>query len=147
MEQICDLEDVSDTNFCYQILATVLLVYRPITLAELSSLVESPDDNPADAELIHKAIGFCGSFLTVRDSRVYVIHQSAKDYLSSKAAPTIFPSGSANVHGVIFSQSLRAMSATLQRNIYNVYPPGLRINAIKAPDSDPLAALQYSCVH
>ncbi|UKZ53220.1 hypothetical protein TrVGV298_007012 [Trichoderma virens] len=126
------------------ILATVLLVYRPITLAELSSLVESPDDDPADAELIHKAIGFCGSFLTVKDSRVYVIHQSAKDYLSSKAVPTIFPSGSANVHGIIFSQSLQAMSATLRRNIYNLYSPGLPINDIKAPDPDPLTAVRQS---
>jgi hypothetical protein len=124
----------------------VLFVYRPVTLAELGSLLESPDDNPADDELIHKAIGLCGSFLIVRDSRVYVIHQSAKDYLSSKAAPTIF-SGSANVHGVIFARSLQAMSATLQRNIYNIYPPGLPINAIKAPDPDPLAAIRYSCVH
>ncbi|KKO96442.1 hypothetical protein THAR02_11457 [Trichoderma harzianum] len=145
LEQIHDLEDVADAKFCYQILATVLLVYRPVTLAELSSLVESPDDNPADAELVHKAIGFCGSFLTVRDGRIYVIHQSAKDYLSGKAAPTIFPSGSANVHGVIFARSLQAMSATLRRNIYNLYSPGTSINNIEAPDPDPLAAIQYSC--
>ncbi|KAL7940607.1 NACHT domain-containing protein [Trichoderma barbatum] len=147
LEQIHNLEDISDANFCYQILATVLLVYQPVTLAELGTLIESPDDNLADAELIDRAIRFCGSFLTIRDSRVYVIHQSAKDYLSGKAAPTIFPSGSANVHGVIFSQSLQAMSATLQRNIYNLYSPGTSINDIKAPDPDPLAAIQYSCVH
>ncbi|EHK19822.1 uncharacterized protein TRIVIDRAFT_209827 [Trichoderma virens Gv29-8] len=67
MEQIYDLED-SDAKFCYQILATVLLVYQPVTLAELSTLVESPDDNPADAELIDKTIGFCGLFLTAPDS-------------------------------------------------------------------------------
>jgi hypothetical protein len=82
----------------------------------------------------------------MRDSRVYVIHQSAKDYLSSKAAPTIF-SSSANIHNIIFAQSLQTISATLQQNIYNIYPPGLPINAIKVPDPDPLAAIQYSCVH
>ncbi|EHK19869.1 uncharacterized protein TRIVIDRAFT_46923 [Trichoderma virens Gv29-8] len=147
INQIRDLEDDRDAKFCYQILATVLLVYRPVTLAELGILIESSDDNPADAELINKAIGFCGSFLTVRDGRVYVIHQSAKDYLSDKAAPTIFPSGSANVHDVIFARSLKAMSATLQWNIYNLYPPGLPINEIKAPDPDPLVALRYSCAH
>ncbi|KAL7904026.1 hypothetical protein GGI35DRAFT_247022 [Trichoderma velutinum] len=146
MQQIHGLED-SDTKFCYQILATVLLVHRPVTLAELGSLIESPDDNPAYAELIDRAIGFCGSFLTVRDSRVYVIHQSAKDYLSDKAAPTIFPSSSADAHGVIFSRSLQAMSATLRQNIYKLYPPGLPINEIKVPDPDPLAAVRYSCVH
>ncbi|KAL7903891.1 NACHT domain-containing protein [Trichoderma velutinum] len=147
LEQIHDLEDIADTNFCYQILATVLLVYRPVTLAELGSLVKSPDNNPATTELIDMAIGSCGSFLTVRDSRVYVIHQSAKDYLSDKAAPAIFSSSSADVHGVILARSLQAMSVTLRRNIYNIYTPGLPINAIKAPDPDPLAAIQYSCVH
>ncbi|KAL7904015.1 hypothetical protein GGI35DRAFT_245231 [Trichoderma velutinum] len=147
LKKIHSLKDIRDTKFCYQIFATILLVYRPVTLAELGSLLESPDNTPADAKLINKAIGFCGSFLTVRDSRVYVIHQSAKDYLSGKAASTIFPSSSADVHGVIFARSLQAMSATLRRNIYNLYPPGLPINAIKAPDPDPLAAVRYSCVY
>lgn len=125
----------------------MLLIYRPITLAELSSLIKSLDNNPADTKLINRAIGFYGSFLTVRDSRIYVIHQLAKDYLSGKAALTIFPSGSATVHGSIFARSLQAMSATLRRNIYDLYPPGLPINKIKAPDPDPLAVIQYSCVH
>ncbi|UKZ75874.1 hypothetical protein TrVFT333_003570 [Trichoderma virens FT-333] len=128
LEQIHDLED-SDAQFCYQILATVLLVYRPVTVAELSTLIESPGVDPADTELINKAIGLCGSFLTVRDSQVYVIHHCA------------------DVHGVILMRSLQTMSATLRRNIYNLYPPGLPINEIKAPDPDPLAAIGYSCVH
>ncbi|PTB40405.1 hypothetical protein M441DRAFT_59154 [Trichoderma asperellum CBS 433.97] len=146
MEQIYGLED-SDAKFCYQILATVLLVYQPVTLAELGTLIESTDNDPVDAELIHKAIGFCGSFLTMRDSRVYIIHQSAKDYLSGKAASTIFPSNSADIHGVIFVRSIQAMSTRLQRNIYNLHSPGTSINNIKAPDPDPLAAVRYSCVH
>jgi hypothetical protein len=125
----------------------VLLVYRPVTLTELGSLVESLDNNPANAESINKAIGLCGSFLTVRDSRVFIIHQSAKDYLSNKAAPIIFPYGSTDAHGIIFSQSLQAMSAMLRRNMYNLYPLGLPINEIKAPDPDPLAAIRYSCIH
>ncbi|KAM0443818.1 hypothetical protein ACHAO4_010354, partial [Trichoderma viride] len=147
MEQIHDLEDVDDTDFCCQILATVLHVYRPVTLAELGTLIESPDDNPADAELIYKAIGLCGSLLTVRDSRVYVIHQSAKDYLSGKVVSTAFLPSPTDVHGIIFSRSLQVMSATLRRNIYNLYPPGLPINEIKAPDPDPLKAIRYSCIH
>ncbi|KAL7940546.1 hypothetical protein V8C42DRAFT_224202 [Trichoderma barbatum] len=147
IKQIHNLEDVSDAKFCYQILATVLLVYRPVTLAELGTLIESPDDNPIDAELIDNAMGFCGSFLTVRESRVYVIHQSAKDYLSDNAAPIIFPSSSASVHNVIFARSLQAMSVTLRRNIYNLNPPGLPVEEMKAPDPDPLAAVRYSCVH
>jgi hypothetical protein len=145
MKQIHHLEDV-DVNFCYQILAIVLLVYRPVTLAELGCLVKSLDSDPADAELIYKAIGLCGSFLTIRDEQVYIIHQSAKDYLT-KAMATAFQPGFIDIHGIIFTQSLKAMAASLQRNIYNIDPLGLPINEIKPPDQDPLKSLYYSCTH
>jgi hypothetical protein len=46
----------------------------------------------------------CGSFLTIRDDYVYLIHQSAKDYLSEKARESIFPSGSGYAHHAIFSR-------------------------------------------
>jgi hypothetical protein len=148
MEQIHHLDDVYDINFCHRILAILLLIYRPVTLAKLGSFVKSPENNPpADAEVIQKAIGICGSFLTVRDSHIYFIHQSAKDYLSDKEASAIFPLGSANTYSVIFSQLLQAMSATLRRNIYNLYPPGLLVNEIEVPDPDPLKAIRYSCIH
>lgn len=143
MTQIHQLGDVNAES-CYQILAIVLLVYRPLTLAELGCLVKSLDSNPADTELIYKAIGLCGSFLTIRDKQVYIIHQSAKDYLT-KAISTLFPSGFTDIHGIIFRQSLNAMSATLQRNIYNLDPLSLPIKNITPPDPDPLAFIYYSC--
>ncbi|KAL6901590.1 WD40 repeat-like protein [Trichoderma evansii] len=147
MQQIHGL-DVSDVKFCCQILATILHVYRPITLAELATFIKSPDDDsPADAELILKAIGFCGSFLTVRDRQVYIIHQSVKDYLSNRAVSAAFLPNPAEIHGIILSQSVQAMSAILRRNIYNLYSPSLLINEIKAPDPDPLEAIRYSCVY
>ncbi|PNP48902.1 hypothetical protein TGAMA5MH_00060 [Trichoderma gamsii] len=141
MQQIHNLEDASDVQFCCQILATVLHVYRPITVAELGILIKCPD-----AELIHKAIGFCGSFLAVRDNQVYIIHQSAKDYLSGDAASTLLPSPII-IHGVILSQSVQAMSVTLRRNIYNLNSPSLSTNEIKAPDPDPLEAIRYSSIY
>lgn len=141
IEQIHNLGDASDVKFCCQILATVLHVYRPVTIAELGILIDCPD-----AELVHKAIGLCGSFLVVREGQVYIIHQSAKDYLSGAAASTLLPSPTA-IHGVILSQSLQAMSASLQRNIYNLESPSLSTNEIKAPDADPLEAIRYSCIY
>lgn len=140
-QQINNLEDASNVQFCCRILATVLHVYRPITMAELGILIKCPD-----AELIHKAIGFCGSFLAVRDSQIYIIHQSAKDYLSGETASTLLPSP-AVIHSAILSQSVQAMSATLRRNIYNLDSPSLSTNEIKAPDPDPLETIRYSCIY
>lgn len=147
MKQIHQLEDVNDTKICCRILATVLLAYRPLTLAELGSLTEFPDDDLADTEPINKAIGLCGSFLTVKNSQVYAIHQSAKDYLGDKRVSTAFLPNPADVHEVIFLRSIQAMSATLRRNIYCLSSPGLSSNEIEALDPDPLCAIRYSCIH
>ncbi|KAL5092833.1 hypothetical protein Trisim1_000568 [Trichoderma cf. simile WF8] len=147
IKQIHQLKDVSDTAICCQILATMLLVYRPVTLVELSSLIKSPDDDDADIESIDKALGLCGSFLTVRDGQVYVIHQSVKDYFSDNAVSAAFLPSPADVHGDIFLRSTEVMSAKLRRNIYNSCSPGLSSNEIKRPDPDPLSAIRYSCIH
>ncbi|KAL6789029.1 NACHT domain-containing protein [Trichoderma sp. SZMC 28012] len=147
IEQIYHLEDIRDILFCCRMLATLMLVYRPVTLAELGCLIESPNDAVAVAESIREAIGLCGSFLTIRDNQVYLIHQSAKDYLSNNELSTFFFPSPADVHADIFSRSIQSMSVTLQRNIYNLQSPGVSRNEIKALDPDPLSAIRYSCVH
>jgi hypothetical protein len=84
----------------------------------------------------------CGSFLTIRDDQVYLIHQSAKDYLSDDARATIFQSLE-KTHHDIFSRSLGLMLGTLQRDMYNFIAPGVPIDQVQ----DPLATLRYSCIH
>ncbi|KAL6691017.1 hypothetical protein J3F84DRAFT_398037 [Trichoderma pleuroticola] len=147
VEQILHLEDISNTEICCRILEIVLLVYRPLTLPELGSLTGLPYDDDTDTGSIDKAIGLCGSFLTVRDRQVYIIHQSAKDYLSDKALSTTLLPNPADVHDVILSQSIQAMSIILRRNIYNLHSPGISSSEIKAPDPDPLSPIRYSCIH
>ena len=46
----------------------------------------------------------CGSLLTIRNSYVHLIHQSAKDYLGTNASAKIFL-GKADVHHSLFSRS------------------------------------------
>lgn len=55
-------------------------VYRPITLSELSSLIEMPDYD-YDNEALSEIITVCGSFLTLRENTITFVHQSAKDFL------------------------------------------------------------------
>ncbi|KAL2810001.1 hypothetical protein BJX63DRAFT_403242 [Aspergillus granulosus] len=92
----------------------------------------------------------CGSFLTTRDDQVYLIHQSAKDYLSdARVSGTIFPSGPSAIHHKIFRESLQGLSDKLRRNIYdlNLDDPGVSASDIETlpPDRDPLFDLRYSC--
>jgi hypothetical protein len=143
MEQICNSEEA---DLCKQILASTAVVYRPITLEELSSLVELLKDTADDLESLREIIGLCGSFLTVREGIIYFVHQSAKDYLFAKSVHEIFPSGIGEAHYVIFSRSLQVMS-TLQRDMYDLHALGYPIERVETPDPDPLAMSRYSCMY
>jgi hypothetical protein len=144
IEQICNLEDA---DLCKQILASIAVVYRPITLRELTSLVEMLDNMANSLESIKEIVGLCGSFLTIREDTIYFVHQSAKDFLFAKAFSEVFPSGREEAHYVIFSRSLQVMSSTLRRDMYSLDTLGYPVERITQPDPDPLAALRYSCIY
>ena len=144
IEQICNSDNA---DLCKRILASTAIVYRPITLKELTSLVEMLEDMSDDLESLREIIGLCGSFLTVREGTIYFVHQSAKDYLLTNAFNEIFPSGREEAHYVIFSRSLQVMSRTLRRDIYSLRVLGYPIEQVEVPDLDPLAASRYSCIH
>ena len=136
-----------NADLCKRILGSIAIVYRPITLQELTSLVEIPEYIADDPESIRDIIGFCGSFLFLRENTVYLVHQSAKDFLLSKAFSEIFSSGIEEAHYVIFSRSLQVMSRTLRRDIYGLNAVGYPIERVEQPNPDPLAASRYSCIY
>ncbi|KAL6890901.1 hypothetical protein GGI43DRAFT_415083 [Trichoderma evansii] len=143
LNQICG-SDIS--NICLHILAVMSVVYRPITIDELSSFAHVPD-SALDEEILIQAIGLCSSFLTIHERTILFVHQSTKDFLIGKAAKTVFASGMEHKHYIIFSQSLQVLSKTLRRDIYGLDAPGYPIDQVKRPDPDPLAAARYSCVY
>ncbi|KAL5600870.1 hypothetical protein FOVSG1_006900 [Fusarium oxysporum f. sp. vasinfectum] len=155
-------------EYCRLVLSTATLAYRPLHILELSVLSGLPKDISDHSEAVQTIIRECGSFLTIRDDHVYIVHQSAKDYLSGKGAPVlssdhpgadrksfltsleattiVFPSGRAQGHRNIFLRSVEAMSKTLTRDIYGLRDPGFSIDNLKIPSPDPLASVRYSCV-
>ncbi|KAF1945402.1 NACHT-domain-containing protein [Clathrospora elynae] len=125
MQRISNLED--DTELCKRVLAMIALVYRPITLVELASLVGQPGDVPEDKESIKEV--------------------SAQDFLLNGATKECFPSGTKDVHYSLFARSLQLLSATLHRDIYGVKELGYHIEDAETPEPDPLATSRYSCVY
>jgi hypothetical protein len=91
-------------ELCNRILASIAIAYRPVTLTELTSLIDVLEDTSDDVESLQEIIGFCGSFLTIQKGTIYFVHQSAKDYLFAKVSGEIFPSGKAEAHREIFLQ-------------------------------------------
>ncbi|KAK5994835.1 Vegetative incompatibility protein HET-E-1 [Cladobotryum mycophilum] len=142
MEQVRGLKDA---DLCEQVLGLISLVYRPISLVELASLVETLGEID-DFDELRDVIASCGSFLVLKNDVVYFVHQSAKDFLLNKASNQIFASGIARRHHGIFLRSLEILSNTLRRDIYNLRHPGAPISKVCPPDPDPLAPVRYSCV-
>ncbi|KAL6410124.1 hypothetical protein AUP68_06535 [Ilyonectria robusta] len=88
-----------------QVLAITSVVYRPISLKELTFLAASLEDFDDDLNTLEEIIRSCSSLLTLREGVVYFVHQSAKDFLLNEASNQILSSGIAHQHRVVFSRS------------------------------------------
>jgi hypothetical protein len=97
-------------------------------------------------EEVEEVIGSCGSFLTLQNSLISFVHQSAKDYLLNEASNEILPFGIAHQHHMVFSRSLELLYKALSRDIYGLQTPGHTIDQVSTPEPDPLAPIGYSCV-
>ncbi|PHH52965.1 Vegetative incompatibility protein HET-E-1 [Ceratocystis fimbriata CBS 114723] len=140
LHQISELEDA---QLCKDVIAKVLVVYRPVALEELHVLVEGLTG--VGMEEVEEVIKSCGSFLTINDNTVSFVHQSAKDYFLGQALDQVLPSDIAQQHEMIFVRSLDLLCNTLERDIYHLKAPGSLIDEVSPPDPDPLAAIRYSC--
>ncbi|CAI4211665.1 unnamed protein product [Parascedosporium putredinis] len=101
MEVMMSRTDTRDA--CLRTLSIVTAAYRPLHILELRTLAGFSCD---DLDL-KRIVELCGSFLTLLDHRIYLIHQSANDYLvSEEALDTIFPSGkkAPSNHGTLVRQ-------------------------------------------
>ncbi|OBS17519.1 hypothetical protein FPOA_12011 [Fusarium poae] len=142
MEQISNSDDA---DICKEILATASVVYRPITLEELKVLAPSLEDD--DYDDLPQIISSCGSFLTLREGVIYLVHQSAKEFLLNEVSDQVLTYGEVHQHHAIFSKSLTALSQTLQRDICKLNAPGFPFDKVLPTDLEPLSPIRYSCVY
>lgn len=143
MQQI---DETDDAGYCKQVLAVIALVHRPITLVELIVLADLPGDLANEAD-VREIIRSCGSFITLQEEIIFLIHQSALDFLLLRASGEIFPGSKETVHETIFLRSLDILSDTLHRDMFGLEAPGTFIDDVESPTPDPLAASRYSCVY
>ena len=144
------LQQISESDsadICLQVLAVTAVLYRPVIVAELVKLIKQLADFDGDLESIREIISLCGSFLTLRDDIVYFIHQSAKDFLVTKALNKVFPNGIECVHQDVFAKSLTILYKTLRRDMCDLQEPGYPIGDVKQPLLDRLAVSRYPCVY
>ena len=75
---------VENRPIAARILRWVVMAARPLTLSELSAIIEPTREPPTGftRENVTKTqVSYCGYFLTIKGCEVNLIHQSAKDYL------------------------------------------------------------------
>jgi hypothetical protein len=142
--QMCNSDSA---DICQQVLTSVAVFYRPVTTTELLSLVQTVADLVDDTKVVRKIIGYCKSFLTIRNDTIYFVHQSAKDFLVTQAAGQIFPVGVEAVHHTVFLRSLTRLSSILHRDMYKLKAPATASKEITVSDHDPLAPVHYLCTH
>jgi hypothetical protein len=141
------ISDSDSAEICLQVLASAAVLYRPVTIPQLVTLVKQLDDFVDDPESVRRIVSLCRSFLTIRGDTVYFVHQSARDFLFSKASAEVFPRGAEDVHMMIFSRSLMVLSSTLHRDMYGLSAPGFPIENVIRPDPDLLATSRYPCIY
>jgi hypothetical protein len=145
MDRIQQLTE-RNAEACRLLLSTAAVAYRPLYLVEMGSLRGLAGRNTLLGETVRKIVAMCGSFLTVADEQVYLVHQSAKEYLTGKMRAATLPF-QGEIHYNLFVQSLELMSSSLKRDMYNLVELGFPIDEVETPDPDPLATVRYSCVH
>jgi len=153
-QMIAQVSNSNNADLCKRILSIVAVAKRPFTLIELVSLddtlhkLDCPEDLAEDLEDLEQMVGQCGSFLTIRKSTIYFVHQSAKEFLfSGNTSQELFSSRKDEINHAIFSRSLQLMSRALRRDVYSLRVPGISIDQVKQPDPDPLATVRYSCLY
>jgi len=88
------LEQSSNTEDTRKMLHIIVAAARPLTLQEMAIAfaIKPSDKSYDDLDLepdIHRTIrDLCGLFVRVIDSKIFLVHQTAKEYLYNAVAPT-----------------------------------------------------------
>ncbi|KAF5022983.1 hypothetical protein F66182_4940 [Fusarium sp. NRRL 66182] len=155
---IQEVKDSSHGPQCRDILAAATLVYRPMSLAELSSSAQSLSQHSDGLDALKRQVLRCKGFLVVSDDVVSFVHQSAKDFLleDELAKEFVWDAGQEELlsksilrsHHAVLLAMLETMNKTLKYDIYDVKKPGADVpNFVGKDASDPLALVKYACCY
>ncbi|KAG9499312.1 hypothetical protein J7337_010132 [Fusarium musae] len=141
---ICNIKE-RDMHWCRAILAVIAVAIRPLSLQELAAADETLTEWVEDEKVLANLVTSCGSLLTIREHRVYTVHQSVNDFLRN--TPKVLPSGIGQQHYSIFNCNMNAMRNRLHRNLYNLKDSGVLIDEIDVSEDSSLTVVRYACVY
>lgn len=134
---------------CHHILATVALTFRPVTLEELESIIDAPPEVPPNVEWLEQAVHSSGCILTIRNRTISFVHQSAKDWILSKASHILYPAGMTQGHSRLARSCIARVSVpgVLVNDLYTIGRPDARRAIFTTEDLASLLApgIVYAC--
>ena len=143
---LSELRKSLESKILQHILTMSAVVFRPLMIVELKVyLDDSFPEYHLSLESITKLIEDCGSFLTIQDGSIQFMHASAQEYILTSHQQELFPDEKESLHLTLFCTSIKAMSAVLRKDMYNLQHPGTHIDDISLPSPDPLQGIGYSC--
>ena len=142
LHQLLHQRDSEDIEVCRRILCAVILAFRPLCLDEIAIFAGVKDD-------VSELIGYCASFITIREDIVYLVHQSAKDFLCDGKRTEILPSGKEHEHAITARLCLGIMSDTLKKDICDFGMPGICVGDFDETMIENHLPLytQYACLY
>ncbi|KAK6512590.1 hypothetical protein TWF481_001474 [Arthrobotrys musiformis] len=142
------LRSSNDVELCLQILSAAVVAFRPLSLREMamvSGLSSFLGNNETDMEVLVKK---CGSFLTIKYSTVFFIHQSTKDFFDGETGCVVIaPAGLEPLHLEVAGRCLAGLSEELRMDICNLGDPGFRSRNLTARHREPISHLRYACYY
>ena len=112
---------------CIRLLKVMLVVYRPLTVEEVSSVTGLSNEEVAINSLVDR----CASFVRKRDANIEFVHQSARDYLGGKDGQYILDSHEYYGHDKIALSCLSYLSQRLKVNLVDLLQPDSNRESMK----------------
>ncbi|EXA39704.1 hypothetical protein FOVG_11189 [Fusarium oxysporum f. sp. pisi HDV247] len=141
---VCDIKE-QDMDWCRAILAVISVALKPLSLQELAAADEILTEWVEDKKTLSSLVTSCGSLLTIRENKVYTVHQSVNDFL--RTTPKILPSGIGQQHYSILDCSLNVMHDRLHRNLYKLKDSCVLIDEMDVLEGSSLTIVGYACVY
>ena len=110
-----DIEEMVD--IAVEILRSVTVAIRPMSFGDLAVMAGLPDDARMSNTTAREYAELCGSFLTFREDHVFLVHQSAKDYLLRHQEEQLYPHGIITEHEKATHRCLQYVCRDWQRDL------------------------------
>ena len=133
---------------CKRIIISAILARQPLHIKELGAIADLPMDLWENLPSLKRLVQFCGSFLTIQEDTVYLIHQSAKDFFIEGNGSSIISSSLQEEHGKIAYRSLDLMSNILREDMCNLQKTGTSVaEAYRKFSQSRFTHVGYACFY